>query len=183
MRKLNHGTRSAHGRAEGGFTLVELMFGILLLSILMALAIPSFRQYTASTRTSAASNNLASAFAVARSEALTRTVNVSICGSNNQKTCIASPGTNWTGGWIAFTDNNGNGAVDPTDQFIQAWPAAGGNVAVTAGSAYVQYSARGMSNTGAVTFTVASAGCTGNKKSRIIVTASGSPQQSYIACP
>ncbi len=190
MPKLNriHCSFRSPGR---GFTLVELMFGILMIAVLMALAVPSFRQYTASTRTSATSNNLAAALAVARSEALLRSTPVSVCGSNDQKTCIATPGTNWTSGWIAFTDASGTaGKLDGTDIVIQAWPAAGGNVTVTATNRYVQYNARGMSNTfnsggslTAVTLTSAGAGCTGNRKSQIVVTQGGSPQQSYVACP
>ncbi len=183
MRKLNR-IRCSYPSPQGGFTLFELMFGILLISVLMALATPSFKQYTASTRTSAASNSLAAAFAVARSEALLRSTSVTVCGSTDQKTCIASPGTNWTGGWIAFADTTGNGILDGTDQLIQAWSGVGSTVAVTADHAYVQYNARGMSSTGAaVTITVAAAGCTGNKKSQLVVTVGGSPQQSYIACP
>ncbi len=190
MRKLNR-IRCPSPSPERGFTLIELMFGILMLSVLMALAVPSFRQYTASTRTSAASNSLAAALAVARSEALLRATSVSVCGSNDQKTCIGNPGTNWTTGWIAFTDATGTaGKLDGTDQLIQAWPAAGGTVTVTSTNRYVQYDARGMSNTldsggsrTAVTITSAGAGCTGNKKSQLVVTVGGSPQQSYVACP
>src|SRR5690348_7206314 len=44
--------------SQRGFTLFELMLSIALMAVLMAVAVPSFRQYTANTRTSAATNGL-----------------------------------------------------------------------------------------------------------------------------
>jgi type IV fimbrial biogenesis protein FimT len=170
---------------QRGFTLFELMMGVAILSVLVGLAIPSFRQFTANTRTTAATNGLVSALAVARSEALRQSMRVSVCASTNQATCNASPATNWTGGWIAFTDNTGNpGQLDGTDTLIQSWPSAGPTMTVTSDAASMQYDGRGMNSlTTKITFTIASAGCRGNHKSQVVVTATGSPQQSYIACP
>ena len=167
---------------QRGFTLFELMIGIMILALLMGLAIPSFKQYTANTRTSAAANGLITAFAIARSEALRRSLPVSVCASSDHQTCNT---TDWTQGWLVFTDNTGTpGLLDGTDLPLQAWPAAGPTMTLTSTQAYVRYTPSGMNQLASkITFTAASSGCSGNHKAQIIVSATGQPQTSYIACP
>ena len=64
-----------------GFTLVELMIAVLILAILMAAAVPSFRDFAANSRTSAASSDLTTALSLARSEAVRRSGTVIACAS------------------------------------------------------------------------------------------------------
>src|SRR5581483_7144807 len=116
---------------QRGFTLFELMVSIMILALLVGLAVPTFRTITANSRTSAATNNLASALAVARSEALRQSTTVSICPSGNQQTCDVSVTPDWTNGWIAFTDVNADGALGAGDTLIQAWPSAGPTMTVS----------------------------------------------------
>jgi type IV fimbrial biogenesis protein FimT len=167
---------------QRGFTLFELMVSIMILALLVGLAVPTFKSITANSRTSAATNNLASALAVSRSEALRQSTTVSICPSDDQATCDV---TDWTKGWIAFLDFNANGSFDSgTDQLLQAWPSAGPTMTVSSAAPFLQYNPRGMMNLGgSITLTIASSGCKGNHMSQIIVTVVGSVQQSYIACP
>jgi len=173
-----------HRYPQRGFTIFELMLSIALMALLTAFAVPSFRQYTANTRTSAATNGLITEFAIARSEALRRSLPVSVCASSDSATCdTVTP--DWTKGWIVFTDGDGTqGVLDGTDLLLQAWPAAGPKMTLTSTAAYVQYTPSGMNAIAAkITFTAASSGCTGNHKAQIVVSATGSPQSSYIACP
>jgi type IV fimbrial biogenesis protein FimT len=166
---------------ERGFTLIEAMLALVVLGILGAIAVPTFRQFTSNTRVSAATNGLASALARARSEALLRGVPVSVC-SGDQTGCSAG----WTQGWIVFIDTAIAGQVDPPDDTIlQAWPSPGATISIDAGpSNYIQYDPRGMNPGGAVTFKIWDAStCHGARRSQTIVTVTGSPQMSYIACP
>jgi type IV fimbrial biogenesis protein FimT len=173
--------------AQHGFTLLELMTALAVVGVLVAIATPSFKQFAANSRTVASANSLANALAVARSEALRRSMPVSICASQNGQACQDTP--DWSGGWLVFTDNSGTvGVLDSTDLAIQAWPAPAGGVTVTLVAAnadhYVRFDARGMNDrTTTDTFTVAVAGCKGNNISQIVVTPAGSPQLTKTACP
>jgi type IV fimbrial biogenesis protein FimT len=181
------GDCAAMKTAQHGFTLLELMTALTVLAVLVAIATPSFRQFSANSRTAATANSVANALAVARSEALRRAMPVAICGSNNGVACTGSP--DWSGGWLVFTDNSGTaGALDATDIPIQYWPAPSGGATVNMVAAnadkYVRFNARGMNaQTTTDTFTISVPGCTGNNISQIVVTVSGSPQLTKLACP
>ena len=85
-----------------GFTLIELMFGLTILAVLLALGVPSFRQLTQNNAVTAAHNDLVTSLQLGRSEALKRNRPVSICASADGKDCGAD--TDWHTCWIAFTD-------------------------------------------------------------------------------
>lgn len=171
---------------QHGFTLSELLVALAIIAILVGLATPSYRQFSANSRTVATTNSLVGALAVARSEALRRATAVSICASSDLQSCNTS---DWTTGWIVFTDASVAGTVDGSDKIIQAWPAPGGNSKVgltyaPSGGQWLQYTARGMTSlTGQATFTAYVVGCKGNNQSQVVVTIAGSPQTTKIACP
>lgn len=100
-----------------GFTLIELMVTISVLAILLAIAVPSFQSFILNSRLTATTNDLASALAVARSEAVKRATRVTVCKSANSgvtnPTC--STAANWQDGWIVFVDGGTAGTVDGTD--------------------------------------------------------------------
>jgi len=83
-----------------GFTIVELMFTLFIAAILFAVAVPSFRQMMANNRLATQTNDMIGAANIARSEAITRNANVTLCraASEAATTCAGSTGT-W-GFWI-----------------------------------------------------------------------------------
>ena len=170
---------------QHGFTLVELLTAVAIVAILAGIATPTLRQFAANSRTTAANNSLVSALATARSEALRRSVPVTVCASSNAATCTGAAAIDWSNGWIAFTDASGTpGQLDGTDVLLQAWPAPGGKMSVSGDANTLQYNARGMANLGAkVTFKTWMQGCTGPNQIQIVVTVAGSPQNTHIACP
>ena len=89
------------GRARG-FTAVELLFSLAITGLVTALAVPSFRDFLQNSRTAEEANALVGALALARNEAVTRGVPVSVCSSTDNETCADDP--DWTTGWIVFTD-------------------------------------------------------------------------------
>jgi type IV fimbrial biogenesis protein FimT len=101
--------------ANRGFTLVELLVTIVIGSVLMALAVPAFFNTIQANRVAAAANTLASGFAYARSEAVKRASNVSICPRDGDS--ITACGDAWNSGWLVFANPNNN-----------ANPAAAGDV-------------------------------------------------------
>ena len=91
------------GRAAG-FTLVELLIGLVILSILVAIAAPSFSTALAQQRLRQASNELRSTVAVARSEAVKRNAEVELRARSG----------GWSTGWCVQSDsaaNNCDGAL------------------------------------------------------------------------
>lgn len=61
-------------RRHRGFTLIELMIGVVIMAILLAVGIPSMRLWLASTRANAAAEFYAEGMRMARAEALKRNV-------------------------------------------------------------------------------------------------------------
>lgn len=96
-----------------GFTLVELLVTLTMAVILLAVGVPSFRTVIQNNRLTSGTNDLVSALNLARSEAVTRGLRVTVCKSADQATCDTS-GSGWEQGWIVFTDENNNADYDPS---------------------------------------------------------------------
>lgn len=81
-------------RASRGFTMIELLTVMTVLAIMVAIAVPSYRNFIASQRVRAASYEISTSLLLARSEAIKR---------NAQVTIAPSGGTDWTSGWSITT--------------------------------------------------------------------------------
>jgi type IV fimbrial biogenesis protein FimT len=80
-----------------GFTLVEMMIAITLMAVLLAMAVPSFRDASLGSTVRSLANELVVSAALARSEAIKRNAPVTLCVSSNGTSC----GTGgWEQGWI-----------------------------------------------------------------------------------
>lgn len=91
--------RRNHAKCDG-FTLVELMIGLVVLAILVAIAVPSYQGVVANQRVRATTTDLHSSLVLARSEALKR---------NRQVTFSPAAG-GWSGGWT-ITPAGGGAAI------------------------------------------------------------------------
>jgi type IV fimbrial biogenesis protein FimT len=124
-----------------GFTLIELMITLTVAAILLGLAAPSFIGIIKDSRLTTQINSLAASLNLARSEAIKRSLTVTVCKSNDQTAC----GGNWHDGWIVYEDIDGNGAVDPGDTIIRINSAlSNGNTLVFPGRSRVTYQADGF---------------------------------------
>jgi len=117
-------------RQNRGFTLVELLVTLMVMGIVLGLGVPAFNDFIATNRMSAAVNDLVTALHIARSEAVKRRANVTVCASADWDTATPScnNGASMAEGWIAFVDCNGgapppggtcgqpNGVVDAADE-------------------------------------------------------------------
>jgi len=121
-----------------GFTLIEMLAVLTISAILVALALPSFRSIIRSSQISSTSNDLLAAVDLARSEAIRRNVNVSICRSLDSQAVAPScssaaangyAANDWSSGWITFAKAAGNvndAVIEAGDEVIarRAPPAA-----------------------------------------------------------
>jgi type IV fimbrial biogenesis protein FimT len=96
-----------------GFTLIELMVTIMVMAITLTLAVPSFQQAINSNRVITQANDLLASLSSARSEAVKRGFQVTVCKANiaaNPNQCDTT--VNWESGWIVFVDQNVIGKID-----------------------------------------------------------------------
>lgn len=131
---------------QRGFTLLELMTALTVAGILVAVGVPAMTDMTQNQRIGAAAEDLQVDFALARSEAVTRATNVTVCTSSNGTTCTNS---DWANGRIVFADANANGTLDPFETDIRHAVATGHGLTATASVAggVVTFNARGQVNT------------------------------------
>ncbi len=86
-------------RTEQGFTLIELLITLVVLSILVALAVPNFRGLMDRNATTAIANDILSSILLARSESIKREQPVIFSSNDGFATWQVA----------ADTDNNGSG--------------------------------------------------------------------------
>jgi type IV fimbrial biogenesis protein FimT len=89
-----------------GFTLIELMVTLAIVTVLLVLAVPSLQDATLNTQLRAQSNALLASLQLARSEAIKRNARVVVCKTADwtatDPACTTSNG--WEQGWIVFHD-------------------------------------------------------------------------------
>lgn len=99
---------------KSGFTLIELMIGIAIGGILLAIAIPSFSDLQKNNCLTTNANNLVTSLQTARSVAIKHNSDVTLTASN------AGVSTNeWGTGWTITIneDRNGNGNLDTGEDY------------------------------------------------------------------
>ena len=91
-------------RRQHGLTLVELMIAVSIISLLLGLALPGFRELGNSTRLKNYANELSSAIQMARSEAIKRNEDVRLCATSDGSSCATEGG--WETGWLILDASN-----------------------------------------------------------------------------
>lgn len=144
---------SAGRPGQAGFNLLELMITLVIGGLVLGFGIPSFATFVANNRMATAANDLVTSIHLARTEAVKRRQTVTICASNSwadaNPDCDLGGGG---GGWIVFTDVNGDVSVNGADTILLAHaPLAQGitfSVDLDA-TEYIQYAGSGFPQTAA----------------------------------
>ncbi|MBK5969787.1 MULTISPECIES: GspH/FimT family pseudopilin [Thiorhodovibrio] len=104
MNKLLH---RSFPSLQRGTTLLELLVTISIAAILMSVAVPSFQSMMRTNRIASVTNEMVRALMLARSEAVSRGLNVSLCNTANPNADSPScAGGTWATGWIVFIDQS-----------------------------------------------------------------------------
>jgi type IV fimbrial biogenesis protein FimT len=124
-----------------GFTIIELMFVVVILTILIAVAAPSMSNLVRDQRVKTAVGDVYAALAFARSEAIKRNVTVGLCSHNGSSGCQNS--TDWaTYGWIVYLDSDGNGYPGAVSDILKKQDPLS-NVTLTVTAAKIGYQGDG----------------------------------------
>lgn len=147
-----------------GFTLVEMMLTILIASILMMLAVPSFNDAALGAKVSAIANDLYASVQLARSEAIKRNIPITLCRSTNGTSCAAA--SDWATGWIVIDT-----ASSTVFKYQQAEP-TGFKVTQSGTAANLAFQPIGVGAT-AATFTVCRSSPVGKQERVVTISATG----------
>jgi type IV fimbrial biogenesis protein FimT len=179
------GSRSAAGaRRAAGFTLIELMIALSIVGILLAVAVPSFREAMMNVRISAQTNDLMTDLSIARSEAVKRNLPVLLCTSKDGLAC----GGSWSDGWIVFVDADNSASVTNGDLVMKTRPAAEGNnsIVATAGTetlSAVSYRPTGLTgNKTIVKFSICDSRTTTKSGREVEITVTGRAKATPVVC-
>ncbi len=87
---------------RNGFTLIELLIAIAIFAILVGIALPNFNTMMQSGRITSATNSQLGFLQLARSEAVKRRSDITVCASSDQATCVG----NWENGALILQGAN-----------------------------------------------------------------------------
>lgn len=85
-----------------GFSLIELMVALIVLSTVLLIALPSFQSAMLSVKLRSYSNELVASVYLARSEAIKSNSAVTLCASSSGTGCDGE----WNQGWVIMNNNN-----------------------------------------------------------------------------
>jgi len=138
---------------QGGFTLIELMFTIVIVGVLLALSGPNLRDFMRNSRITSSANDLLGDLHVARTEAIKRRQTVTLCASSNANAsdlttlaCKAPAATDF-GGWFIFVDENSDGTHDASEDVIKQHAGSPEGVTAKSNGGFVAYGNNGFVRT------------------------------------
>lgn len=110
---------------QGGFTLIEAMIVLAVASILLCIAVPACASLLARTRAAAARAALLSSLTQAIRHAAVTGSEVVLCPADGTD---CRNDWDWSGGWIAYADIDGDRTHDAGETLLHAEPALGTGV-------------------------------------------------------
>ena len=174
---------------QQGFTLVELLITIVVVSILLATAVPSFMQAIKNNRVAGQANSFVVSTQMARNEAVKRGASTTICAANTAMNACSSSGTDWSNGWIVFSDLNRDGVLNAgtgdcldTEDCLLSTVDGPVKSTLTAGNSDIRFLPTGQTANGPLTLTLKADDCEHQQERSIIITLQGHTTVTQRAC-
>jgi type IV fimbrial biogenesis protein FimT len=108
-----------------GYTLIELMAILSVIAIVLATGVPLLSVFFQGNRMVSNTNEIVSGLHIARSEAIKQQMRVTLCQSDNQKTCTGTG--RWEEGFIVFQDPDGSVTVGGGERILRVNTGASGS--------------------------------------------------------
>lgn len=136
-----------------GFTLLEAVIGMALVALLACLAVPAWSNAREAAHNGSAQASLLQTLLAAIAHSALTGIEVVACPGDDGG-CRAT--TDWSRGWIAFADMDGDRQRDPTDTLLKAVGPLGGRVHLrsTSGRTRLIFQPNGGNAGSNVTFTL-----------------------------
>jgi len=116
-------------KTNQGFSLVESLIVLSILSILIISSVPSFSKLVGNTEVINASYNLRTSLSTARQFAISHSSPINICALTAPNNIQCSDNTdfnsNWSSGWAVYMDENDNNLYDNGDTLITVFQSTG----------------------------------------------------------
>lgn len=103
---------------QRGLTLLDLMIAVVMISLIISLAVPSFTSQISALRTKTRASSLYEALQLTRTRAISR----------NQRATLRALDDDWSRGWVLVDDQNHNGRPDPGETILTEHRFAGQQV-------------------------------------------------------
>lgn len=168
---------------QQGFSMIEMMIAMSLVAILSILAIPSMQQLINNSRSRSIASEFMSAVQFARSAAITRGNNVSICAASNTSHTSCGSASNWDNGWIVFNDPNSDGVLANNNDRLMVSEQLPSNTVINSSLAYLTFNDMGFLASSGGNFGMYVSGCTADNSRSIAILSSGQATVAKIACP
>ncbi|PIP80183.1 MAG: hypothetical protein COW84_06650 [Gammaproteobacteria bacterium CG22_combo_CG10-13_8_21_14_all_40_8] len=160
-------------KQNNGYTLLELMIALAIISVLLGQGIPSYQAAVIRSKVSSQLNELTDLLNLARIYAISRNVVTTICPSADGKSCSRD----WTQGIMLFRDENLNHTKDLHENIIKILPKLPNSHLLTwrafQNKNYLQYSPSGFTRSQNGTFRHCVTGETLKYNRALIITVSG----------
>jgi len=110
-----------------GFSLIELVVALVIASILVAVGLPSFKDFMANSKMADINNSLVHSIQLARSTSVERLEPTGVCTSKSPMIDDASCtiGAKFNSGWFVYVDSDGDGLRGIAEDIIERVDAPG----------------------------------------------------------
>lgn len=110
-----------------GFTLVELLIVLAIVSVVTLFAVPNYEEFSGASLLTASNQAFVADMVLARNIAITRNKRLVMC---KQKATVCTTDGGWEQGWLIYVDDGIIGIQDKNDSVVRLTDSLGRNITV-----------------------------------------------------